>query len=210
MSDSRVRTKLYRGRSRHKQNKRSPIVLFLLLLLWSSVIAWGFTLLTQYPGQSQTIPQVSPAVYPASSEAINIPSPNPLATVDIVPQRYQLGQQLYLENCATCHIGLPPAVLPTETWRNLIQDEEHYGKKLKPLVDPERFLVWDYLRVFSRTQAPEEEQTPYRVAQSRYFKALHPRVKLPQPANMGSCVTCHPKVEQYDFRTLSSEWQNAP
>ena len=130
-------------------------------------------------------------------------------TVDRIPERYQLGQQLYLENCATCHIGLPPQVLPTETWRRLLQDPQHYGQTLKLLVDPPRLLVWNYLQTFSRPQAKDEELA-YRVINSRYFKALHPRVKLPQPANISSCVTCHPGVSQYNFRNLSSEWENSP
>ncbi|MCL1474738.1 diheme cytochrome C [Argonema antarcticum] len=172
---------------------RSPIVVFMLLLVWSVALGWGFTLITQLPAQTQTVAEISPT-----------------GTVDVVPERYQLGQELYLKNCATCHIGIPPAVLPTETWRDILQDEQHYGKKLTPLIDPERLLVWEYLRTFSRTQTAEEERTPYRIAQSRYFKALHPRVKLPQPVTMGSCSICHFKADGYDFRSLTSEWQNAP
>ncbi len=42
-----------------------------------------------------------------------------IGTVDIIPDRYQLGQELYLENCASCHIGIPPAVLPTQTWQRV-------------------------------------------------------------------------------------------
>ncbi len=131
------------------------------------------------------------------------------ATVDRIPDRYQLGQQLYLENCATCHIGLPPQVLPTETWRRLLQDPQHYGQTLKLLVDPPRLLVWNYLQTFSRPQTKEEELA-YRVASSRYFKALHPKVKMSQPANISSCVTCHPGVSQYNFRKLTAEWENSP
>ncbi|MBD0311745.1 MAG: diheme cytochrome C [Microcoleus sp. T3-bin5] len=130
-------------------------------------------------------------------------------TVDRIPERYQLGQQLYLENCATCHIGLPPQVLPTETWRRLLQDSEHYGQTIKLLVDPSRLLVWNYLQTFSRPQAKDEE-VPYRVASSRYFKALHPKVKMSQPANISSCVTCHPGASQYNFRKLTAEWENSP
>ncbi|WP_338022948.1 diheme cytochrome C [Argonema galeatum] len=173
--------------------KKSPIVVFMLLLVWSIALGWGFTLITQLPGETQPAAEISPT-----------------GTVDLVPERYQLGQELYLKNCATCHIGIPPAVLPTETWRDILQDEQHYGKKLTPLIDPERLLVWEYLRTFSRTQTAEEERTPYRIAQSRYFKALHPRVKLPQPVTMGSCLSCHSKADGYDFRSLTSEWQNAP
>jgi hypothetical protein len=132
-----------------------------------------------------------------------------IGTVDRVPERYQLGQQLYLENCATCHIALPPQVLPMETWRRLLQDSEHYGQTIKLLVDPPRLLVWNYLQTFSRPQAKEAE-IPYRVANSSFFKALHPRVKLPQPATTGSCVTCHPGASQYNFRKLSPEWENSP
>jgi Dihaem cytochrome c len=130
-------------------------------------------------------------------------------TVDRIPPRYELGQQLYLENCATCHIGLPPQVLPTETWRRLLQDSQHYGQTLKVLVDPPRLLVWNYLQTFSRPQ-PKEEELPYRMSNSRYFKALHPRVKLSQPANISSCVTCHPGVSQYNFRKLTAEWEKSP
>ncbi|MEG3978851.1 diheme cytochrome C [Microcoleus sp. herbarium8] len=132
-----------------------------------------------------------------------------IGTVDRIPEAYQLGQQLYLENCATCHIGLPPQVLPTETWRRLLQDPEHYGQTIKLLVDPPRLLVWNYLQTFSRPQ-PKEEDLPYRAANSRYFKALHPRVKLPQPANLSSCVTCHPGASKYNFRKLTPEWENSP
>ncbi len=177
----------------YAQASRSPILVFMLLLVWSVALASGFTLITQLPAQTQPAAEISPT-----------------GTVDVVPERYQLGQELYLKNCATCHIGIPPAVLPTETWRDILQDEQHYGKKLTPLIDPERLLVWEYLRTFSRTQTADEERTPYRIAQSRYFKALHPRVKLPQPVTMGSCLICHFKADGYDFRSLTSEWQNAP
>lgn len=175
------------------KKRQKPLGLLLLLFFWSAIVGWSLTLVTQLPAQSQQLISLSPT-----------------GTVDIVPQRYQLGQELYLKNCASCHIGVPPAVLPTETWLDIIQDSQHYGKELTPLVDPERLLVWEYLRTFSRTRSPEEERTPYRVNQSRYFRALHPQIKLAQSLALGSCISCHPKVTEYDFRTLSSEWQNAP
>jgi Dihaem cytochrome c len=166
---------------RQERRKRSPLILLLLLLFWSVVLGLGLAQATE------------PAI----------------GTVDPVPARYQLGQDVYLENCATCHIAIPPAVLPDETWRQILQDAQHYGQVIPPLVDPERFLVWDYLRTFSRPLA-EEEATPYRITDSRYFKALHPRVELPQPTQLSSCIACHPGAEQFNFRSLSPEWQDAP
>ncbi len=130
-----------------------------------------------------------------------------IGTVDPVPVRYQLGQELYLENCASCHIALPPAVLPTQTWQQILQDSQHYGVQLPPLINPPRLLVWQYLQTFSRPRT-KEEQTPYRLDDSRYFKALHPKVKLPRPIEISSCVSCHSSAANYNFRRLTPEWQS--
>lgn len=161
--------------------RRQRFFLLALVLLWSVVLGWGL------------------------ARAADVP----VGTVDVIPVNQQLGQQLYLENCATCHIGIPPAVLPDETWRQLIQDPQHYGQTITPLVDPSRLLVWTYLRDYSRS-IEDNEPVPYRVSDSRYFKALHPKVNLPQPARLGTCISCHPGVGQYDFRSLTPQWQNAP
>lgn len=155
-----------------------------------------------------TEPQTAKAIAQQTTPT-KAPSTDAIGTVDVVPERLKLGQDVYRQNCATCHIGLPPAVLPTETWRQLLQDRQHYGVELKPIGVPFLQIVWEYLRFASRPQSGEEE-IPYRVYQSQFFKALHPRVKLPARTGMANCISCHPGVGEYDFRTLSSEWQNAP
>ncbi|MBO3460900.1 cytochrome C [Aetokthonos hydrillicola Thurmond2011] len=168
--------------------RRKPIGLFLVILAWSLAMGWLLAL-------TNNVQAAAPS--------------NEIGTVDVVPAQYKLGQDLYLENCSSCHIALPPAVLPTQTWKNLLEDSQHYGVQLKPLIDPPRALVWRYLVNFSRTQL-KEDGTPYRVNDSRYFKALHPKVKLPRPVQIGSCVSCHPSAAQFNFRSLTSEWENSP
>lgn len=171
------------------RRKRSPAVLLLLLLVWSICIGWGLAIALSANAQTK------------------MPTPG---TVDEVRGRFALGKDLYLENCATCHIGIPPEVMPSETWRRLLTEpEQHYGVQLKPLLGPSQLIVWDYLRTFSRP-LQDKEAVPYRVSESRYFKALHPRVKFAQPAKINSCVTCHPGVGQFNYRTLTSEWENSP
>jgi len=170
---------------RSKSQTRSPFFLLLLILLWSLAMGWGLAAITS----AQPIPTEE------------------IGTVDVVPDRYQLGQELYLENCASCHIAIPPAVLPSPTWQRVLQDSQHYGVNIKPLVDPGRLIVWQYLQVFSRPQLKDEEEIPYRISESRYFKALHPQVKLPRPLELSSCAGCHVKANEYNFRTLSPEWQ---
>ena len=172
-----------------QRRKGSPAVLMLILLVWSICLGWGLSLVLSVSAQTTT---------PTTG------------TVDAIPAKFALGKELYLENCATCHIGIAPEVMPSETWRRLLMEpEQHYGVKLEPLVGPSQLVMWDYLRTFSRPHQ-DKEAIPYRVAESRYFKALHPRVKFPQPAKIGSCVTCHPGVGQFNYRTLTQEWENSP
>ncbi len=195
-------------RRRSPKRGRSILVLLLLLLLWSLCLGWGLAQATEprsRPATAQTPPATPlPATLPASGI-----QPAAIGTVDVVPRNLKLGESLYLENCASCHIGLPPEVMPTETWRQLLQDTQHYGAQLQPLVDPNLRIIWQYVRTFSRPQSAEED-LPYRLYQSRYFKALHPNVKLPTRVGVSSCASCHPGAGNYDFRSLSAEWQNAP
>ncbi|WP_026100072.1 diheme cytochrome c [Fortiea contorta] len=168
-----------------KRKTRDRYILILTVLAWSLAMGWLLAMASNAQGAT-TVAEIG--------------------TVDVVPAQYKLGQELYIENCSTCHLALPPAVLPTQTWRNLLQDSQHYGVQLKPLIDPPRVLVWKYLQIFSRPQRQDEE-TPYRVNNSRYFRALHPGVKLPRPSQINNCVTCHPSAGDYNFRRLSAEWE---
>jgi Dihaem cytochrome c len=125
-----------------------------------------------------------------------------IGTVDPIAPKYQRGQELYLKNCASCHIGLPPAVLPSQTWADLIQDPEHYGVQLPAIAAFDLRQMDQYLTTYSRPLR-EDESTPYRVGQARAFRALHPQVDLPKPLTIASCASCHPKADVFNFRELS-------
>jgi len=187
------------------ERRRSWFVLVLLLLVWSICLGMGLSQATEprttERSTTSDIAQAAGVVGETKTAAIG--------TVDVVPPRFQLGQKLYLENCATCHIGVPPAVLPSQTWRQLIQDADHYGATIRPLQSPELQILWQYLREYSRPLA-EGESTPYRIERSGIFRVLHPRVKFTEKVSLTSCNSCHPGAGAYDFRTLSAEWQNAP
>lgn len=174
-----------RAQNNRVGRRRSPLFLMLLIVLWSALLGWGLAQASDMtPGQH----------------------PN-TGAVDVIPEQYQLGHELYLENCATCHVGVPPQVFPRETWRQLLQDSQHYGVQIS-LVDPPRLLVWDYLQYFSRGLR-EDEAVPYRVNNSRYFKILHPNVELDRPTRLTTCITCHPAADQFNFRQLTPDWQDA-
>ncbi|MBK4731120.1 diheme cytochrome C [Oxynema sp. CENA135] len=167
-----------------KFRRRSPALLLLLLLFWSLIISVGL--------------------------ARAIEPPQRPGAIDPVPPQSQLalGRDLYLEACADCHLAVPPGVLPTQTWKTLLEDSNHYGQQITPLVDPTRLLVWKYLNLYSRPLSADEP-VPYRLAESQPFRAIHPRVEFASPVTLNSCATCHPGAKTYNFGTLTPEWQNA-
>ena len=135
-----------------KQPQRSPLVLLLLIVLWSVALGWGMAL----------------AIDPLGDVS------NP----------------------------------KSKTWRKLLQEpERHYGKKLPPLVRISQLLIWEYIKTSSRTLA-QDEPMPIYMEQSRYFKALHPQVELPNPLTHRSCIICHPGAKKFDYRSLTPEWEN--
>ncbi len=195
----RMRSKI----RRHKQN-RSPITLLALLFVWSISLGWGIAL---------TLGQATPSLAlegTATKDFIAQATSEEIGTVDPINPNYQLGKELYLDNCASCHVPLPPEVLPSETWRRLLQEQQqHFGVQLKPMIGPSLVLMWNYIRAYSRPEK-EGKPLPYRISESPYFKALHPRVKFPQTVKPASCVTCHPAAPEFNYRRLTPEWENSP
>jgi len=164
---------------------RSPIRVALVVALWSVVLGWG----------------LAQASVPNSSGIT-------LASLDVVPERFQLGEQIFQRECSSCHIAPSPAVLPTQSWARILVQSQHYGTQITPLQSPVLDLVWNYLQFASRPLRAneEEEDVPLRLRDSRFFYALHPQVDVPQPVSLAGCVTCHPGARDYNYRQLSPEW----
>lgn len=186
---------LSQSRMKNQKRRYSPWVLVVIVGVWSIGIALGM---------AQTLNAVSPLNRSQVSEISQI------ASVDAIQPGSALGYELYLNTCSSCHIAIPPQVFPTQTWQQVIQDPQHYGATLQPLEGPSLLLMWKYLQTYSRPITFKDETIPYRFNRSRYFKALHPRVDISQPLTVNSCVSCHPGASQFDFRSLTSEWQNSP
>jgi Dihaem cytochrome c len=192
----RFRSQNRRTRFRIPDLRQQPKIWGLLLLfLWSILLGWGLAV-----AADRSVPF---AQAPVSVTA------EPIGTVDAVPPGLQLPQQLYLQRCGSCHFGIPPAVMPTESWRAILLDPNHYGLQLKVPPQPDLSLIWKYLSTHSRRLNPDET-VPFKIGRSRYFKILHPRVDIPQPVALSTCVSCHPGLPKNDFRSLSPEWENSP
>ena len=123
---------------------------------------------------------------------------NPYGMVDPVAEDHIVGYQIYVERCATCHVALPPAVLPIESWQAVLSDRAHYGVSLPNLPRFDQQLMLNYLQTYAR-RYQRRGPTPYRLSESDYFLALHPNVTLPQPLNLRSCTSCHLNATEQDY-----------
>ncbi len=135
-----------------------------------------------------------------------LPPPDPNGTVDPVTSSYWLGRDLYREACGTCHVAVPPSVLPIQTWQELLTSEEHYGKTIEPPPRGTVSVIWKYIRDYSRTLR-ENDSIPYRIDKSRFFRTLHPGVDFPEPVRVNQCATCHVRAEFYNFRLYNDAEQ---
>ncbi|MEO0407501.1 MAG: cytochrome C [Cyanobacteria bacterium P01_A01_bin.135] len=163
----------------------------------------GFALVLAQGTHASAIAQTAPARQDATADTTQV------GTVDPIPPEFQLGRSLYIEACASCHIAIPPALLPDATWQQVLQEPGHYGVQISPPTGLSQQLIWPYLRQFSRS-LQDGELPPYRLEYSRYFKALHPKVEFTEPVRLRGCVTCHPQATVFNFRQLSPEWADAP
>lgn len=114
----------------------------------------------------------------------------------------QLEQGAYVRYCGTCHVALPASVLPTQAWQQLMLDPNHYGQQISLPTGIPLQLAWQYLRDHSRPLL-QQEQLPLRLADSRLFKALHPRVEFPLSIQVDGCIDCHSQALSGNFASFS-------
>lgn len=184
--------------------------LILLLLVGSTVLGQGIVLATSNSLQLAQInlPNPNPSSSPSPSSNL---SSNQRAiqeaiantpTTDVIPKRYEQSLQVYLANCSTCHIALPAELFPRQTWQRLLENtNQHYEAQLPVISGVETTLMWNYLGTFARNAAIED-RIPFQSRDSRFFKALHPGVRFPEPIKVTTCISCHPSAAEFNFRRL--------
>lgn len=197
------------------QQQLKKIFIILCLVLSCGFLGQGMAgatnqLTIPFANQSanQQLAQVSPLptlgnTPRTSPEAIrNLIENSP--TIDLIPKNYEQGLQVYFANCSTCHIALPAELLPRQSWQILLENlNQHYGATLPVISSVEVRLIWNYLGTFSRLAATED-RLPVFARESRFFRALHPQVRFPEPAKITTCISCHPSAQEFNFRNTIS------
>ena len=98
-----------------KRSNLLYLIISVAIILWCVSIGWAF------------------------NQALGA-DPSPRLAQSLRPDRstVEAGKEMYVSTCSGCHIPIPPEVLPTETWQELLENpQKHYGGFLKVLA---RFL----------------------------------------------------------------------
>jgi hypothetical protein len=205
------------------QKSWTKFLLISLLLIGSAVLGQGIARATDtlQPSSIQPSSVSTPLpiaqVNPSSPNANPLPSPSSnlsasqraiqevianTPTTDLIPKRYEQSLQVYFANCSTCHLAIPAELLPRQTWQRLLENtNQHYGAELPSIPGIEVTLMWRYLGTFAKSAAIED-RIPFLLRDSRFFKALHPGVRFPEPAKVTTCISCHPSAAEFNFRRL--------
>jgi mono/diheme cytochrome c family protein len=115
----------------------------------------------------------------------------------------------YQQECAACHVAFPPGMLPSDSWRRLLNNlPRHYGTDASlDTATMNELATWlsanagGYQRV---REAPPED----RITKSAWFLRKHDevpaaawqRAAVKSPAN---CAACHAQASQGDFNEHS-------
>ncbi|MGK7926835.1 MAG: cytochrome C [Spirulina sp.] len=186
-----IKQRYQRTKKRNKSTSKSPWVLLGLIFFWSLAIGIGMSVMLG----------MNSPVYSQSQDQIH-PLKSDLKSVDPVPEGLGFARDIYVERCGECHVPLPTEILPTETWKFLLESlPQHYNVQVRKVISPEVRLIWNYVQLFSRTYG-ETEEPPFRVADSRYFRALHPKVQFQQLQTANTCTTCHDRASEFNYRSL--------
>ncbi len=116
----------------------------------------------------------------------------------------------YTQECAACHTGYPPGMLPARSWQRIMTGlDKHYGTDASLDAATVRQLS-GWLQVNAGTykrvgEAPPED----RITQSAWFVRKHDEVapsvwKLASVKSAAHCAACHTGADQGDYseRTL--------
>ncbi len=124
---------------------------------------------------------------------------------------------LYQEECGSCHMAYPPGLLPSVSWRKMMENlEDHFGDNAQLDEDVSQqlteFLVansannsnYRRSRAFAYGSGDPDKMIPLRITDLPYFRHEHneiPRRVLKRAgiASLSECNACHRNAEKGSF-----------
>lgn len=111
----------------------------------------------------------------------------------------------YAEECGSCHLPYPPALLRAEDWEKLMSKlDRHFGTE----ATVDRRTQGEILNFLTRHAGKPERLGPNselpRISQSRWFRREHGRLEAqlwssPGVKSAANCEACHPNAAAGSF-----------
>lgn len=133
-------------------------------------------------------------------------------SLDVAP----IKNETYVNECASCHFGYAPGLLPARSWQKLMSglsdhfgdnaelDQESYAAVLKYLVENAADKS-DYKRSVRINKSLAADETPIRITETAYFKRKHRELSeetirnIPEIGSYSNCIACHRGAETGSF-----------
>lgn len=111
----------------------------------------------------------------------------------------------YQQECGSCHLAYPPALLPAASWQRLMATlSQHYGSDAS-LDAATAKPIADWLAAHAATGKRSRELPPQdRITRSAWFQREHREItpvvwQRPAIKSPAQCAACHPRAEQGRF-----------
>jgi mono/diheme cytochrome c family protein len=111
----------------------------------------------------------------------------------------------YAQECGSCHVALPPGMLPARSWQRLMAGlDKHYGSDAS-LDAATLQQLGDWLQANAGTGKRVREEPPQdRITRSAWFERKHRKIdaavwRLPSVKSAVNCAACHVGAEQGRF-----------
>jgi hypothetical protein len=110
----------------------------------------------------------------------------------------------YRQECSSCHVAYPPAMLPAASWQELMSNlSRHFGTDASVDAATLKTLsAWLDANASSRSSGTRPPEN--RITRSDWFVREHREVqprtwKLPAVKNPSNCAACHTTADQGEF-----------
>jgi len=124
-----------------------------------------------------------------------------------------VDNQLYINECASCHFAYQPGLLPERSWVKLMKNlESHFDtdasldlednqKILRYLVDNSAEKFTNYKRSRKINNSIGSNETPIAVSDTRYFIKKHRKIRKSlieqkEVKSISNCIACHTTADK--------------
>ena len=134
------------------------------------------------------------------------------SSLDVAP----VTNELYKEECGSCHMAYQPGFLPARSWQKMMGDlENHFNENAELDADTQKQLTLyltenaadhsDYKRSNAMMNSLGSNATPLRITETRYFIRKHDELPKrlvennPEVKSFSRCEACHTTADKGSY-----------